>query len=67
MRAMRDTAVRIFELAGLAENQKARAAYMAASLSQGLGEIEACATWAARAKDRVPTNQSYIRMVNSCQ
>lgn len=67
LRAMRDTAMQLFDADGITGKDRALAAYLAASESLSLGEAGACSTWATRARDLAPTNNSYGRMLTNCQ
>ena len=67
MRAMRDSLLAVYDLPGVAELDRTRAANLVASLSFALREKAACIKWATLATDRAPNNEGYASRLSDCR
>ena len=67
MRAMRDSLLAVYELPGVAEIDRTRAANLVASLSYALREKAPCIKWATLATDRAPNNEGYASRLSDCR
>ncbi len=67
MRAMRDSLLAVYDLPGVAELDRTRAANLVASLSYALREKAACIKWASLATDRAPNNEGYASRLSDCR
>ena len=67
MRAMRDSLLAVYDLPGVAELDRTRAANLVAGLSFALREKAACIKWATLATDRAPNNEGYASRLSDCR
>ena len=67
MRAMRDSLLAIYDLSGVGEPDRTRAANLVATLSYTLRDKALCIKWATRATERAPNNEGYSSRLNLCR